>query len=215
MEIRVGDTVVIGGSPTRKKKRNFRDSSIEYDQKAHIILKELTIVSYDLRKESVLFTTEEGETIEQHINIMPMGVGYYGVNSYMHPSNLKFSHPGFITDLSENNICVHRLTSKRCRLIMDKDFNTTGNYNLVTLENGEKTSKTYKSEVWDRQSLIAYLDSLKGYNLVGKGKVAFIIKDGICHNNIIVSNKIDLIIVVSFEDGTVASFPLKFFQQWT
>lgn len=214
MEIRVGDTVVIGGSPTRRKKRNFRDSSIEYDKTAHILLKDLTIVSYDLRKEAVVLMNEEGEKIEQPISIMPLGVGYYGINSYMHPSNLKFNHPGFITDLSENNICVHRLTAIRCRLIMDKDFINNGGYNLVSLENGEKNSKSYKSEVWDRQSLIAYLDSLKGYNLVGKGKIAFIIKDGVCHNNIIVSSKIDLIIVISFEDGTVASFPLKFFQ-WT
>ena len=214
MEIRVGDTVVIGGSPTRRKKRNFRDSSIEYDQKAHIALKDLTIVSYDLRKEAVTLVTEEGEKIEQHISIMPLGVGYYGINSYMHPTNLKFSHPGFITDLSENNICIHRITNKRCRLVIDKDFNMTGDYSLVALENNEKVTKTYRSEVWDRQGLIAYLDSLKGYNVVGRGKVAFIIKDGVCHNSIILSNKLDLIIVVSFDDGTVASFPLKFFQ-WT
>ena len=214
MEIRVGDTVVMGGSPTRKKKRNFRDSVKEYDQKAHIALKDLTIVSYDLRKESVTLVTEEGEKIEQHISIMPLGVGYYGINSYMHPTNLKFSHPGFITDLSENNICIHRITNKRCRLVIDKDFNMTGDYSLVALENNEKVTKTYRSEVWDRQGLIAYLDSLKGYNVVGRGKVAFIIKDGVCHNSIILSNKLDLIIVVSFDDGTVASFPLKFFQ-WT
>lgn len=214
MEIRVGDTVVIGGSPTRRKRRSFRDSSVDYVQSAHIRVKDLTVISYDLKKQSVTLITEEGERVDQPINIAPLGIGYFGESSYMHPTNLKFSHPGFITDLSENNICVHRLTNKRCRLILDRDFNNNGDFSLVSLENGEKESKTYKSEIWDRRTLIGFLDSLKGYNLTGRGKIAFIIKDGVCHNNILLNKKSDLIIVIAFDDGTAATFPLNFFQ-WT
>jgi len=210
--IRVGDSVLIGGNTTIKKTRHFRDKSVSYNKEAVLVTSELTILNYNMGAQYVILSDNFGDKIHVNFNIQPLNIGYYGQDSYMHPSMLKFSHPGFIENLSENNICVHRVTQERCRLILDNDFIQNGEFRLESITDGEKTSRRFKSEKWDRGTLRDYLDSTKGKALKGKAKVGYIIYKDVCHESVLASPSDSITLVLIFEDGTMMSLPYEHFE---
>lgn len=210
--IRVGNSVIIGGDGVVTKTRHFKGSSVTYDKEVDLVVGELTIVSYNMHLQSVTAVDSNGEKVEIPFSIQPLRIGPYGFESYLHPSMLKFSHSGFIEALSDNNLCIHRVTGQKCRLILDSDFINTGSFRLEAISGPEKTSRSFKSEKWDRRTLRDYLDSIKGKVIKGKAKIGYLIYKDACHESVLVNPGEDLVVVLVFEDGTAMSLPYKNFQ---
>lgn len=99
------------------------------------------------------------------LTLSEFGLGMYGANSWMHPTDLPPSHPNFVTwRKEEEHLVTHNRTGEVCYLLLSKEFHINGEFQLTPKKGGAIVFKS--SVLYNSATARTHLDGLIGKEII-------------------------------------------------
>ena len=176
----------------------------------------LILVSYAVKLGYGIFRLEDPEiSTEQYylpLSMREIGLGKYGTDSYMHPTQLPFSHPWFCMWKDESKrLVTHNRTGTVCRLRIKDDFYVSGEFVLETVDRPQEP-QICTSIKWYQNQLNLHLETLKGKKINFEIYYQYFVFKDKSLNQILLSHisRLESVIIVStIEWETLFPIPIK------
>ena len=174
--------------------------------------------SYNLNKgiAEMLQVVEEGSPnkIYMPLTLAEFGLGMYGAQSWVHPTDLPPSHPDFVTWTIESEWKVtHNRTGELCFLLLNKEFHANGEFKLTPVRGGAAAFKT--STLHTYASAKKRLDELVGREISFKIRILSILLNGVVEGSLLLNNYIRdqkevIIVFSSLQWMSLGAIPLRY-----
>jgi len=171
MILNEGDHIDLGGKVRTDRTKSRGGYDYTFPAAASFFIDYGVLTRFNVADDWVELVRPEyiNDVLKLPLSFEPLGIGRLGIRSFVPPLSLPFDHPGCITELSSNFMCMHRRTNTKCRLRLDVNFDINGVYTLTPVDGGE--ARSFTSHEWTRQNLAEHLELQKGSVPMGRAIV--------------------------------------------